>query len=314
MTYSRLEFVVNWGMDKLTQMRVFVRVAERASFSAVARELSTTQSAISKAIAALETGLGIRLVNRSTRSVALTEAGTLYHARCRQWLADLDEAESSLQQGLQGATGTLCIAAPVPFGLMFISPRVARFKADHPGLNVQLWLTDVAQNLVEHNIDVAVRLGHLHTPGLAARKLGHSPFVCVAAPGYVAARGNPTTLEDLAQHNCLAYGQQLRALEWKFLVGQDVRAVAISSNYQSNNLLALKDAAMAGLGIAQLPLWMVDTDIRCGQLQLVLPKRGVPPFDIHAVFPSVRRIPPKVRLFVDFIQRELKSVSYLNFA
>lgn len=297
-------------MDKLTQIRAFVRVAERASFSAVARDLQVTQSAVSKAISALESNLGARLVSRSTRSVSLTEAGRRYYERCRQILSDLDEADAAVGDLNSVATGTLNIAAPVPFGLTFISPRVVRFKEINPTLAINLDLNDQPLNLVEQNIDVAIRLGHLSTPGLVARKLGNSPFVAVASPAYLSSRGIPDTPEELITHNCLVYSNQGKPLEWVFESSAGSRSIAVTSNYRSNNLLALKDAAIAGTGIARLPLWMVDSEIKSGLLRPILDHVQPPAFGIHAVFPSARQIPAKVSLFVDFIQYELSSISY----
>lgn len=297
-------------MDKLTQIRTFVRVAERASFSAVARDMQVTQPAVSKAISALERTLGARLVSRSTRNVSLTEAGRRYYERCRQILCDLDEADSAVGELNAGAAGTLNVSAPVPFGLTFISPRVVRFKQFNPLLAINLDLNDQPLNLVEQNIDVAIRLGHLSTPGLVARKLGESPFVAVAAPGYLAAHGVPGIPEELAAHNCLVYSNHEKPLEWAFESGSASRSIAVASNYRSNNLLALKDAAAAGVGIARLPLWMVDTEIKSGLLRTVLDHARHPAFAIHAVFPSSRQIPLRVTQFVDFIKSELGSISY----
>jgi DNA-binding transcriptional LysR family regulator len=297
-------------MDKLTQLRTFIRVAERASFSAVARDMAVTQSAISKAINALEADLGVRLVSRSTRSVSLTEAGRRYYEQCRQILADLDEADASLKEARSGISGSLHVAAPVPFGMMFISPRVIRFREMHPQLSIQLDLNDQPTNLVEQNIDVAIRLGHLKTAGLVARKLGESPFLAVASPTYLASRGTPRHPQDLVAHHCLAYTNEDQPLEWSFGGKAISQRVSITSNYRSNNLLALKDAAVAGLGVARLPLWMVDSEIKSGLLRPVLAEATTPTYGIHAVFPSARQIPAKVRLFVEFMQRELGAISY----
>jgi DNA-binding transcriptional LysR family regulator len=297
-------------MDKLMQLRVFVRLAERNSFSAVGRDLGVTQSAVSRAVTMLESALGARLVNRSTRSVSLTEAGGRYYERCRQILADLEEADAAVGESSLGTSGALKIAAPVPFGLMFVAPRVARFQARHPGLRVNLDLNDQPLNLVEENIDVAIRLGHLASPGLVARKLGDSPFVAVASPVYLSLRGTPRSPKDLTAHNFLAYTQQANPTTWEFEGGAAPHSVTVISNYRSNNLLALKEAAITGIGIARLPLWMADAEIKAGSLRLVLENFPPPNFGIYAVFPSARRIPDKVKLFVDFIQDELSSIPY----
>lgn len=295
-------------MDKLARLRIFRRLAELGGFSAVARDLGLSQPAVSKAISALEAELKVQLVNRSTRNVALTEAGRCYYERCKRILADLEEADAMLADQRSLASGSLRIAAPVPFGLMFISPRVARFKALHPALAIDLNLNDAPLNLVEQGIDVAIRLGHLHTKGLAAKKLGSSPFICVAAPDYLGQHGIPASPTALAEHNCIAYTNQDRPYEWEF--PESVGKISVTGNYQSNNLLALRDAVVAGIGIARLPLWMVDAQIKSGALQAVLPDFALPPYDIHAVFPAGRKNPAKIGLFVSFMQEELQSISY----
>lgn len=299
-------------MDKLTQIRIFIRLAERASFSAVARDMQVTQSSISKTIRALESGLGVRLVSRNTRSVTLTEAGRRYYERCRTIVSDLDEADAAVGILSSSVTGTLNIAAPVPFGLMFISPRVVRFKERYPALAINLDLNDLPVNLVEQNIDIAIRLGHPSAPGLVVRRLGNSPFVAVASPAYLSSRDTPDTPEKLTTHNCLVYSNQDKPLEWIFEGASGYRSATVTSNFKSNNLLALKDAAMAGTGIARLPLWMVDSEIKSGLLRPILGRFQIPPFGIHAVFPSARQILAKVKLFVDFIKHELTSIQYFS--
>jgi len=297
-------------MDKLSQLRVFVRLAERGSFSAVGRDLRIAQSAVSKGVTSLERSVGALLVSRSTRRVALTEAGTRYYERCRQILADLDEADATVGRSSLSATGTLKIAAPVPFGLTFIAPRVARFQALHPALDINLDLNDRDLDLVEENIDVAIRLGHLASPGLVARKLGESPFVAVASPAYLSQRGTPRAPKELALHSCLTYTNQLDPSTWRFGNEQGTGTVKVTGLYRSNNLLAIKDAAVAGMGIARLPLWMVDTEIKGGSLRLVLEHVPLPTFGIYAVFPSAKRIPEKVKLFVDYVKSDFASVPY----
>lgn len=283
---------------------------ERASFSAVARDLEVTQSAVSRAISALEKNLGVRLVSRSTRSVSLTEAGQQYYVRCRQILSDINEADSAVGELNSGASGSLSVAAPVPFDLMFISPRLVRFKVLNPGLSINIDLNDLPQNLVEQNIDVAIRLGHLTTPGLVARKLGNSPIVTVAAPSYLAVHGTPNSANHLDSHPCLVYAYQVNPTEWHYVTNGVAHTVTVNSQYKSNNLLALKDATLAGLGIARLPLWMVDAEIKSGMLNTVLNESLIPPLGIHAVFPSARQIPAKVRTFVEFMQNELSAIPY----
>ena len=295
-------------MDKLSKLRIFKRLAELGGFSAVARDLGYTQPVVSKAITALEAELKVRLVNRSSRIVALTDAGKCYYDRCNRILADLDDADASLAEMRSMATGTLRVTAPVPFGLMFISPRLARFKTMHPSLAVDLILQDEPLDLIKHDIDVAIRLGHLRTSGMIAKRLGYSPFICVASPEYLGIHGAPVSPENLIEHNCVVYSNQDRPLIWEFSGG--AKKITVTSNYQCNNLLGVRDAVEAGVGIARLPLWMVDTQLRAGTLQAILADYATQPFDIHAVYQSGRKNPAKTAMFVSFIQQELQSVSY----
>lgn len=297
-------------MDKFTQLRIFTRVAERGGFSAAARDIGITQSAVSKAVTALESSLGVRLVSRTTQRVSLTEAGKRYYQRCRDILADLEEADAAAVEAQGSLSGELNIAAPVPFGLMFISPRIPRFQARHPGLRVNFTLDDRLTDLVRDNVDIAIRGGLVGSPEVAARKLGDSPFITVAAPAYLARHGTPARPEALTEHDCLTYGNLASPGEWDFETRDGPRRISVSGSYRSNNLLALKDAALAGSGIARLPLWMADAELKTGALRTVLEDTPPPPFAIYAVFPSPRRIPAKARLFADFIQDELASVSY----
>jgi DNA-binding transcriptional LysR family regulator len=295
-------------MDQLTQLRVFVRVAERASFSAAARDLGLTQSAVSKAISALERRLGARLVSRSTRRVALTAAGRRYVDDCRPLLAELDRIDARVAAAQHEAAGPLTIAAPIPFGLKFISPRVARFHLDHPAISVRLDLNDRHADLVADDTDVAIRLGRVGGQGLVARRFGASPVVVVAAPAYVRAHGAPRAPADLGRHSALLYTNDSAGAAWRFDRAGRSHSVAVTGRYRANNLLALKDAALAGAGIARLPLWMADDDIRAGTLQPLLDAYRCPPYDIHAVFSSARQIPERVRMFVDFLQNELAAI------
>lgn len=296
-------------MDKLTQIKIFVRVAERGGFSAAGRDLGLGQSAVSKAVAALEGGLGARLVSRSTRKVALTEAGQAYYRHCRHILDELEEADAAVGAAQAGLGGQLNIAAPVPFGLMFVSPRAARFQARHPGLAIGLDLDDRLVDLVAANIDVAIRLGRVGGGGVAARKLGDSPFLTVATPDYLARRGVPARPEELESHDCLVYDPAAGAVTWEFDAASGAAPVGVTGRYRCNNLLALRDAALAGLGIARLPLWMAAPDLDAGALRPVLTGFPPPPFAIHAVFPTPRRIPAKARLFADFMQEELAGLA-----
>lgn len=297
-------------MDKLKQLKVFIRLAERRSFSAVGRDMKLEQSSVSRAISALERDLKVRLVNRSTRSVTLTEVGERYYRRCKKVVQELDEINTSVAALDNSATGKLRVSAPVPFGLMFISPRLPRFQLQYPELEIHLDLNDDEINLVEDEVDVAIRLGQLNRPGIVNRKIGDSPFVTVAAAAYLSRHGKPESLEALSEHQCIIYSRQTQPDVWEFTKQSKTVRMRVPSKYQSNNLLAIKDAATAGLGIARLPLWMAEHALKKGSLLLLLEKYAPPMYGIHIVFPSARNIPGKVKLFADFFQQELSRYPY----
>ena len=293
-------------MDKLTQLRVFVRVAERANFSAVAREMGITQPAVSKALTALEQQLQTRLVNRNTRHVALTTAGQQYFAHCRQMLAELDEAELELKAAQLELSGSLRITAPLPFGIRFIAPLVTQFQMLHPQLEVHLHLDDQRSQLIETPFDVAIRLGDAGSSGTIIRTLGHSPFLLVAASAYLARHPAPVTPDELGMHAALCYTHASQPQCWTLLDRQgNTWEQVVKGRFFSNNLAALHAAVLEGSGVACLPKWMVADDLQAGRLHRLLPAWHLPAFGLYAVYPSARQIPAKVRQFVAFVQAEL---------
>lgn len=301
------------AMDKLQQLRLFVRIAERGSFSAVAREWGMSQPAVSKAIAALEKQLTVRLVNRNTRYVALTQAGQQYFAHCQTILRDLDAAEQELTASQCHLSGNLYITAPVPFGTRFIAPLLAQFQQQHPQLAVQLHLEDQQSQWLTVPFDVAIRLGNVGGVETVARQLGESPFRLVAAPAYLARHGMPIQLTDLNHHSALCYCHANTPQQWLL---QDVagkqHSIALQATFTANNLSALHAAACAGAGIACLPHWMVVDDVHHARLQVLFPTYKLPTFAIYAVYPSARQMPLKVRQFVDFVQTALQNESVLS--
>jgi DNA-binding transcriptional LysR family regulator len=289
-------------MDRLDQLRVFLRVAERASFSAVARELGLQQPAVSKAIGALEESLGVRLVNRNTRSVALTEAGRDYYDRTRAALAALDEADAAVRHGPGALSGVLRVAAPVPFGLAHVVPLVVSFSQEHPRLNVHLMLDDLRVDLVAEGIDIAIRVGAVGADTLVARRLGDSPILTVAAPRYLGTRDVPRDPSDLERHECLIYSNQHAFAVWGYR-GRSGAAttVRVGGRLWMSSLLGLKTAAVAAAGIARLPRWMVEPELERGELVEILAEFAQEPMPIHAVFP-MRQVSAKARAFADHVK------------
>ncbi len=299
-------------MDKLQQLRLFVRIAERGSFSAVARDCGMTQPAVSKAMAALEKQLSVRLLNRNTRHVALTQAGQHYVAHCQTLLQALDDAEQALTAAQFQLSGNLYVTAPVPFGTRFIAPLLAQFQQQNPQLSVQLHLEDQQSQWLTTPFDVAIRLGDVGSDATVARQLGESPFRLVASPSYLAVHGVPQHPAELNQHHALSYGYASTPLQWHFQNAAGIHhAVTLQTHFIANNFSALHSAACAGAGLACLPYWIVADDLQHGRLQTLLADYTLPTFKVYAVYPSARQIPAKVRQFVAFVHTALQNEAVL---
>jgi DNA-binding transcriptional LysR family regulator len=286
-------------MDTLEAMSVFVRVVERGSFSAVARELGTTQPTISKQISALEQRLGGRLIARSTRQLSLTDEGQRYYQQCRDILAAIDNAEHSFQTGREAVAGPLRVASSVSFGRLQLAPRLRGFLQVHPQVSVDLQLSDQNVDLLSEGVDVAVRIGELKDSNLIARQIGLTRRLTVASPAYLAQHPGPQTPEELAQHNCLLFTLLKQFDTWSFDDGR--YSVQVRGNVHSNNSEAIREMVLSGLGISLSPSWLYREDIDASQVVQILPNHTPSSLPIYAVFPANRRQSARVRAFVDFL-------------
>jgi DNA-binding transcriptional LysR family regulator len=303
-------------MDKLQAITVFLRVVEAGSFSAVALETSTTQSAVSKQVAALERALGTRLLTRTTRSLALTEEGERYFERVRRLVAEMNEAEGELRRGEQQLVGWLRIAASVGFGRIRLMPMIQTFLAAHPQVKIDVRLQDSVIDLVEEGIDAAVRIGDMPDSTLIARQVGTSPRHIVAHSRYLASLGNglttPVKPEDLAAHNCIVYTESPMRNNWTFTAGKaalepegTTRVVRVTGNLQSNSSEVIRTSVLAGMGIGCSPAWLFHDEIASGEVQLLLANWQLPPVSIHFVSPRERRDSAKVKAFARHIADSL---------
>ncbi|HLM40195.1 MAG TPA: LysR family transcriptional regulator [Microvirga sp.] len=291
-------------LDRVTGMQVFVRVATLGSFSAAARALHLSQTMVTKHVAALEDRLGVKLLHRSTRRLVLTEAGRSYLAACERILAEIEEAEASASLDRIEPRGTLRLNVPLTFGLRQIVPALTAFSRLHPAVAVDLGLADRYVDLIEEGWDLAVRIGRLKDSGLVARRLAPCRTIVCAAPSYLEAHGAPRTLDDLSGHNCLGYTlpSAIGAGRWAFGAGGDV-VVPVEGNLRANNGDALLAAALAGQGLIYQPTFIVGDSLRDGSLLRVLSGYPTLELGVHAVLPSGRQAPAKVRAFVEFLAR-----------
>ncbi len=289
-------------LDRVTGMQVFVRVAALGSFSAAARALGLSQTMVTKHVGALEDRLGVKLFHRTTRRLALTEAGRRYLEACERILAEIEEAEASASLDRIEPRGTLRLNVPLTFGLRQVVPALTAFSRLHPAVAVDLGLADRYVDLIEEGWDLAVRIGRLKDSSLVARRLAACRTVVCAAPSYLKEHGTPRTLDDLARHNCLGYTlpSAIGANRWTF--GADGETVVpVQGNLRANNGDALLAAAVAGQGLIYQPTFIVGDGLRDGSLVPVL--GGYPTYQpgIHAVLPSGRQAPAKVRTFIAFL-------------
>jgi DNA-binding transcriptional LysR family regulator len=283
-------------------MEAFVRVTESRSFSQAARRLRSSKSVVSRLVSSLEAELGVRLFNRTTRSLTLTEAGQGYYERCARILADIDEANASVSQLQAAPRGRLRINAPMSFGFLHLAPAIPDFLARYPEVEVDMTMNDRFVDLVEDGFDLAVRIGRLADSSLVARKLAPMRRVVCASPAYLEARGTPASPEDLAAHDCLCYSNMALSDEWRF-ASLDGRAwpVEVKGRLRTNNGDALRAAALQGAGLAYLPTFIVGGDLQAGTLISLLGDYIPQDSAVHAVYPHSRHLSPKVRAFVDFL-------------
>jgi DNA-binding transcriptional LysR family regulator len=284
-------------------MEMFVRVVETGSFSKAAREFNTTQPTVTKQVAATEARLKVRLLNRNTRGVSLTEPGALYYEKCKSIVREAEEAESIVQLRQNQAQGLLRIGTSVAFGRRVVVPLALEYMRRHPQVQLDLSFEDRYVDLIAQGIDVAIRMGKLADSSLGARYLGTNPWAMVAAPGYLKKHGTPKRAQDLSAHVALIYSSVVGDEFWRMHTPKgDPVTVPVSGRFRSNNLSAVLAAARDGLGIALMPRYVASESLASGKVLEVLGDHKLPEQEIHAVFPSPKLVPGKVSGFVAFLQ------------
>jgi DNA-binding transcriptional LysR family regulator len=286
-------------IDRMKDINAFVHVAEAKSFTTAAEQVGLSRSAVGKSIARLEDRLGVRLLQRTTRSVSLTGEGAVFHERCVRILADLDEAEMSMLSHSQAPRGRLRLELPVSFGRLHVLPILSQFMDKWPELSVSVSFNDRYVDLIDEGADLAIRLGGSDDGRLMTRLLARHRLVTCATPAYLQSRGVPHSIDQLAGHSCLAFIHGGRPVEWRFSVDEQVRSVAINGRFSATNAEALRDATLAGYGIARLATFLISDDLRAGRLVPVLDQFSLDGPSVRAVYPSSRHLSPKVRSFID---------------
>jgi DNA-binding transcriptional LysR family regulator len=291
--------------DRLGEISAFVEVARQRSFVRASEHLQVNVSAVSRAVAALEARLGVRLLQRSTRRVNLTEAGQAHLPRCEALLGELAEAEAAVSERHSALQGSLRVSGPSGLGLIHLVPLLPEFLRRHPHLTLDFDMSNRFVDLIEEGYDLAIRVGTLRDSRLAARRLGPNRRVLVAAPAYLNEHKAPKHPRDLAAHPCLILDLGLRAEYWTLADKSARHTLRVQGPLRSNHALAVRAACESGLGIALLPSFAVMDELASRRLVRVLPRWATPEHGIYAVYPSYRLIPAKVRAFVDFLEKNL---------
>jgi DNA-binding transcriptional LysR family regulator len=297
-------------MGRLEEMQAFLRTAEAQSFTAAAQRLGLSKSMVSQRVADLEARLGVRLLNRTTRRLSLTEAGQAFFDGCGRAIREVEDAEEAASRHGAELRGTLRLAAPLSFALLHLRPAMLDFMTEHPQLEVNLDMDDRVVDLVQGGYDMALRIGKLPDSSLVARRLATSRTTICASPAYLAARGRPDHPAQLSNHDCLLYAGTGRADHWSFLIDGQWAAIPVRGRLQANNGDMLLAAAIAGYGIALLPSFLTGGAFERGDLVCLLPGFATPGGAIHAVYPPARQVSQRVRAFSDFLVERLGKNPY----
>jgi DNA-binding transcriptional LysR family regulator len=300
-------------MDRFESMTAFVMVAKAGGFSAASRQLGIPLATISRRVAELESELGVRLLHRSTRQVVLTETGQAFFVTCQRVLDDLKDAEEAVTGEYRSPKGDLTVTAPMGFGRLHLQPVALEFLAAYPDINLRLQLVDRVVDLVEENVDLALRIAELPDSSMIARPLGHVRVVVSASPEYLDRRGTPTHPSELARHDCIAWSTLGPLNTWWFHDGGEDRAFPIRMRLSTTSAESAIAAAQTGLGLTQTTCYQAVQGLRDGQLAIVLQEFECAPTPVSLVYASNRLLPLKVRAFVDFavprLADRLRSIS-----
>ncbi len=298
-------------MDRLTEIELFVKIAELSSLSRAAEAMKLANSAASRLLVSLERRLGAQLVQRTTRRLALTETGTSYYDRCKAILADLQEADAAVNASALVPTGTLRVTASLSFCLNHVAPLLRQYAQRYPGVNVQVLAANRYFDLIDNNIDVAIRTRETEVDSnITIRGLARTRRILAASPGYLSRRGTPRKIEDLPRHDMLLYTYSNRHDELVFKRGDETRSLKVKGLLEANDGQVLRAAALDGLGILVQPRYVIHDDIVAGRLVPVLDEWDLPRLQMNIAFQSRRHMSAKVRTFIDFLVDHFERMEY----
>jgi len=310
---TRPETTALWSaMTDLNDIALFVQVVRAGSFAEAARRLGMPANTASRRIQQLEQALGLRLMQRTTRRLTLTDAGETFYARCAEQVEALAQAADELSETGRQPSGRVRVAAAADFFSVGAMAWVARFLGRYPMIRLEFVLSDVRADMIGEGIDVAIRSGKTLEPTLVARQLGVSRFTLVASPTYLAARGTPETVDALAEHDCISAPQAAGRTVWRIDGPSGLAEVHVGGRFRANTAKAQLEAALAHLGIALLPAALTAPHIRAGELAQVLPDHGVEGLGVYLVYPSRRQLPGAVSAFIDFATKAMAEQGLLE--
>jgi DNA-binding transcriptional LysR family regulator len=288
-------------MDRFLEMKVFSAVVEAGSFTGASQVLDMSKAAVSRYVAELEERLGVRLLHRTTRKLSPTTEGEIFHARCRELLDNLGEAEAEITSRTGEASGLLKVNVPVTFGLMHLAPLWPALLARHPRLELDITLSDRVVDLVEEGFDLAVRIGQLPASSLISRKLASTRMVLCASPGYLQRRGEPASPDQLLQHDVISYSLFSSGENWSFTGPDGQVSVKVAPRVRTNSGDTCRTAALQHQGVVLQPTFIVGGDLAQGTLREIMPGYRSIELGVYAVYPSRKFVSPKVRLLIDFL-------------
>ncbi|MDB5756244.1 MAG: LysR family transcriptional regulator [Massilia sp.] len=296
-------------MDRLDAIRLFVRLVECGSFSAVGREEGIGQPAVSKQISALERHLGAQLVLRTSRQVVITEAGQKFYESAKQLVDDFEAVESSVGDRQQSPRGLVRLNTAPAHGRLCVMPLLPEFFRLYPDVAVELSVSERAVDLVGEGVDLAIRHGLLVDSSLTARKLSETDLVLAASPDYLAAKGVPTRFSDLDRHSCIVFAKGRERRPWSLKVGQETISYVPHGSLLTGDAEHIRAAVLCGLGISQAPFWLLAEEIRSGQVQVLLPDLQPERLPMNLVYPAGRRVPMRVRVFIEYLVKAFECPS-----
>jgi DNA-binding transcriptional LysR family regulator len=297
-------------MDRFQEMKVFAAVVDAGSFVGAAAAIEMSKPAVSRYVQELEARLGVRLLQRTTRRLSLTEEGAVFHARCKELLANVEEAEAEITSRAGEASGLLKVNAPVSFGIIHLAPLWAEFMARHPGVTLDITLSDRVVDLVEERFDVAVRIARLPNSSLVSRQIAVTRMMVCASPAYLKQHGTPKRPEDLSTHTVLAYSLLSAGDHWEFDGPEGRVSVKVTPKLHTNSGDTCRAVALQHRGIIFQPSFLVGDDLRSGALVQLLPQYLSTTLGVYAVYPTRKHLAPKVRLLIDFLIESARRLGW----